>query len=455
MKALAYILFAGLFLFGCTPKKESQTKEIEVNVIIKTQPRGVSVFIDDKLDPIGKTPIQYTLQDDKSHMLRFEHPDYETTWRKIPASSESGSVRLDEIKMTPFSVPLVLKSKPSGATVSLNDEDLGKTPIYLKSVPLGRHKATFKVTGFDEKRMDINLDTPEYKIITAKMDSVMGNVVAVTDPPGADVYLDGIDKGTSDETTGRLDLGEVMEGKHLLTVKKDTFTEMEQDFLLKRGESKVISVPKLHPKPGVVKVVTTPAGANVYRDGLLVGITPTEIKNLDPGQITIRVESEGFAPVQKVVNVLPGITKLVNINLSSNFGGLTLSTEPSGCAVIIDGAKKGETEPGAVPGISKPFEIEQIRPGVHTLVIDKAGYETLKKQILIEKGKKTPLKTIKLKKLWLPTHRLKVKGTMKVVLVRVQQEDDKQIEVEERKDNGAKIRYVVKRENIEILKKLE
>jgi hypothetical protein len=87
---------------------------------------------------------------------------------------------------------VTIKSEPSGANVSINDIDIGRTPL-TDTIPMGEHH--FRVASPDGKRtMDstLALDQPtveiEFKFPPPPV--LTGGLEIITIPPGGTVYLD-------------------------------------------------------------------------------------------------------------------------------------------------------------------------------------------------------------------------------------------------------------------------
>nr|RMD81800.1 MAG: PEGA domain-containing protein [Lentisphaerota bacterium] len=207
-------------------------------------------------------------------------------------------------------------------------------------------------------------------------------------------------------------------------------------------------------QPGSLRILSDPNQASVYVNGKITGETPLTLRNLTPGIVSIRVTKDGYSSVLKRIQVLPGITKDVNIKLVSKYGSLVVTTEPSECRVLVDGALRGMTIPGDVPGISKPMHIEKLSPGVHNLVIEKPGFQTVSKQVVVAQGEKTVLKPIKLPVLWLPTHVLRQKGSLKSQRVKVISKSADKIEVEMKKGKSI-IRYSLRQDQIDLLQPIK
>lgn len=460
MKLLKYVSLAivgSLFFCGCQveDKNAKSNKRPTIRVTVKSDPPGATVFVDGKRHD-KQTPVELTVRDNLMHMLELNYPGYEPLWRQIPASEtgEDRIIPLDNLEMKKKTVPLILQSKPTGALVSLDNQDLGKTPRFVRAVPLGRHTAVFKFTGYSSTRVPIDLTREEYRVIKPTLESIMGAVTIVSRPGGAKVRLDGEPKGLTNSGTGVLKLTDVVEGRHKIHVEKAGYEDIEQTFLMKRHENMTITVPAMQAKPGSLTVTSEPSAANIYRGGYLAGRTPAELKHLPPGQVTLQVKKEGYESQTKPIRVLPGINKVVHFELVSNFGSLLTSTAPPGCSIIVDGDLKGESEAGAAPGISKPFRVDGLKKGLHTVIIQKAGYEQVTRQVLVQKGKNTVIPPVKLKKLWLPTHRLLLKGATKPVLVKVIQKTAKGYLIEE-KEGHSTIRSEIGMDAIVTMRKID
>ncbi len=455
------ILCLGLGLFalrGCLPETAAPPPPVvddKVTIRITTAPRGASVLLDGKKLK-HQTPL-VVKQDNRGHMLEIRYPGYQTVWRRIEPSRPGFEHNLDDLELKPKALPLILNSKPSGALVSLDGQDMGKTPIYLKKVLLGEHQAVFKFPGYESRRVVVNLLEGEPVIINKTLESLMGTVRVITSPAGAQVFLDGGAVGRTPKDGGPLTLAEVEEGKHILTIKKKPgYQDLEMPFTLKRHENKLIRTPELEPSPGTVTITSEPAGANVHRGVIFLGKTPVTLKDLAPGPIKVTVAKKGYGKITRTINVLAGIAKTVELALEKNFGSVSFIAAPPGAIIYIDGNRVGKTEAGEAPGISKLFVYEGLKPGTHVLRVAKSGFARREKQFLVQKGKETSFKKIiKLKKLWLPTHEMKTRKRAKTYRVRVLRETATKIEVEiyNRKD-GSKVRWEVERADIAHLKPL-
>jgi len=96
----------------------------------------------------------------------------------------------------------------------------------------------------------------------------------------------------------------------------------------------------LPPRLGTIAVNTSPPGANVSVDGQVAGTTPVTLQGLEPGNHTISLTKDGFAPSVIPVSIVAGANPPVAVALapSSPFGalptrapGLTMGTVVALC----------------------------------------------------------------------------------------------------------------------------
>lgn len=132
---------------------------------------------------------------------------------------------------------------------------------------------------------------------------------------------------------------------------------------------------------GVLKIVSTPAGAKVSIDGDPAGATPLTVKR-DAGSYVVSIELAGFAPVSKQVDVEAGKAAVLNETLLQAAGYLEIAVSPDAAAraasIAIDGNAAG-------PGKQGPFKV-----GTHTVRAEAQGYKPAEAKFSVDSGGTTP-----------------------------------------------------------------
>lgn len=143
-----------------------------------------------------------------------------------------------------------------------------------------------------------------------------------------------------------------------------------------RGETPIeIEIP-LAP---LLRITSTPSGADAYIDDANVGKTPVEVE-VAPGTHRIRVTRKNYIPQEETLSVTKD-TQL-HFDLKPSWGLLTVDSSPSGAEVIVDGNVVGTT----------PLKELNLSVGTHRLVLRKEGYGESRVEITIRPGELTTLK---------------------------------------------------------------
>ena len=132
---------------------------------------------------------------------------------------------------------------------------------------------------------------------------------------------------------------------------------------------------------GVV-IETDPVAAEVFLDGELLGSSSIELPPMAFGEHDVRVEKEGFLPLEERFELVAGdaIEPLV-FALQSARISLFLESVPAGAAVTIDGERSGQT----------PLEDVELEPGQHEIQVSRKGYNSWRSVVVARAGESVNL----------------------------------------------------------------
>ena len=116
---------------------------------------------------------------------------------------------------------------------------------------------------------------------------------------------------------------------------------------------------------GYLSLSSSPSRAMVYVGDRLLALTPLNIVRLAPGNYTLRVVKEAYKDHSQEIELSEGGLTSLQIDLEPNFGGLEVSSQPSGAKVYIDRRPRGQS-----PGL-----IEKVVVGSHEIRLTAEGYE--------------------------------------------------------------------------------
>lgn len=156
---------------------------------IKTEPQGATVYIDGK--NYGLTPLDiYDIEVGK-HEVLITKEGYKSITKEIEISEDI--IEISEILEKGVSKAYI-NSNPRGATVIIDGKEIGKTPLEIKEISLGRHFITLKALGYEEMTKTIDI-TNELNTFSFSLIQLNHTLIIETEPEGATVYLDDVIKG--------------------------------------------------------------------------------------------------------------------------------------------------------------------------------------------------------------------------------------------------------------------
>ena len=191
---------------------------------------------------------------------------------------------------------------------------------------------------------------------------------------GAMVYFDDDYKGEIAE--GILDVPVYVTGTpyRTFTIEKEGYKTYTGTITSVPAKGQVIDIyAKLSALPlieyGTLHLLVTPTLSTIYYDGTETGIVPPNgvfiIRNVVPGNHAIQVSHEGYVPQTMELFVENNEIKKVPVTLQKAVSGtLTVSSDPSGAGVYLDGQMIGMT----------PLTVADVSAGEHTLLITMEGY---------------------------------------------------------------------------------
>ena len=165
----------------------------------------------------------------------------------------------------------------------------------------------------------------------------------------------------------RLPVGErvlLREGPHTVRVSKQGYYDVAQTFVVGSDPTLTVRL-KMRKKPGrLIVSAETDDEAIVTIDGSLIGKAPYGPVELEPGEHSVRVESDRYLPFEDFVDIA-GLdrTHTLHVQLVPRWADVEVSSEPAGADVFV-----GETRVGTTP-----VSIELLE-GTHELTVARDGY---------------------------------------------------------------------------------
>jgi hypothetical protein len=132
---------------------------------------------------------------------------------------------------------------------------------------------------------------------------------------------------------------------------------------------------------GTIHLLVTPTLSTVYFDGAEAGRVPPDgifiIYNIVPGNHSIQISKEGFTTLTIEQNVMANDIVKVPVTLEAiSSGSLSVSSNPSGAQIFLDGENMGVT----------PLTLPSIAEGQHSLLLQLAGYSDYNETVTVTPG---------------------------------------------------------------------
>lgn len=267
---------------------------------------------------------------------------------------------------------LVFNSVPDGADIYLSQEGgeekhIGTTPMS-KKMPYGKYTYRAKKYKYsdDVGLIDLNKDrlTMDLKLVSAS-----GSIKVNSSPSGASVYLNGNDTGK--KTPCLLD--SVPSGRCDIRLQLTNYAPATRTVTVNNGETSDILV-TLESRFATITINSLP-GAIIKVNGAEVGKT-TYKENLQEGIYDVEVLLAGHQTETKQIEVVANQSQTITLNPTPIYGTIDVNSNPMGATITINGKSYGDT----------PTTIDNLLIGEYDVEINKAGYEGIKRHVVITKN---------------------------------------------------------------------
>ena len=165
-------------------------------VRIDSKPRGAKVRVDGKA--YGTTPMSLELVEGR-HDVELTLAGYKT-YRGVVEVEANQALHFPRVRLEFAEGILALESNPSGATVTVNGEYSGHTPLELPLKRGKNHKFEITKAGYEAVLRQIQIEPGQTKKLNVSLPPRQGEVKISALPPDAIVYVQGVDRGPANQT---------------------------------------------------------------------------------------------------------------------------------------------------------------------------------------------------------------------------------------------------------------
>ncbi len=296
--------------------------KLKVTPIIIAQPEGYgSVRIE--TDPPAcyilfngirlpeKTPLVLENQSTGNHKIQldggFEWIPLDTVLTILPDTMITYQYRLSNRKIA----NLRMNSQPEGASVYLDDEFLGTTPLNRNDLVDGEVMIRMELADYQPVTKQILLTEGEETTLFFPLQPQTGMVSISANQPGTELSLDGCFLAVFEDSPLYRDSVKV--GFHQVIAFKEGYYETRDSIRIKHNEMTSLEF-KLIPKPGSISITSEPAGAKVNIKGGLSDITtPGSIDSVKAGEFLLKGKLNGYHTLMLKGVLEPGSQQNVDL----------------------------------------------------------------------------------------------------------------------------------------------
>lgn len=344
-------------------------------VVVRSEPSAAEVVLDG--ETVGQTPWLGVVPVGMHELLLKKQGFLEVvSTLEVPENRDLEIVRSlpPEAERALFAV----SSDPMGASVSIDGQPLGDTPLIGPN-PEGKYTLTVQKPGHAraERTLIFTRDrSVETSFSLVKLPPEPALAIT-TDPPGADVSVDGQALGKTPF------IGVVPAGDHVVTLALDGRRITQAQILMPEERDldlRFAMVEDTVERAAVLAVSSYPAGATITVDGVELEEKTPYIGALAPGAHEVKLALDGFQTYERTIEMAETNDVELTIGLVAlppppGPSKVVIDTEQPDVAIRVDGRDIGDA----------PATIE-LDAGDHVAVAKKEGFRTLEEHFTVNQG---------------------------------------------------------------------
>ncbi|WFN34418.1 PEGA domain-containing protein [Methanogenium sp. S4BF] len=303
---------------------------------ISSSPSGAAVYI--KNIYYGTTPQLVTGLTPGNHVVQLTHSGYEP-WSQTAGvtAGQTNTVSAVLVRKQELGT-LAVSSNPSGAAIYLDGAYYGTTPMTISGLTAGLHDLELTKAGYEDAVMLVSIYADQVTTVSKSLLKISspstGSIQVTSNPAYASISVNGIYYGETKPGTPLIISG-LSPGRYSVQATLTGYSDAVTSAVVNAGAATPISFSLSPVTPDIttasLKVTSAPAGAMVYMDNVLAGITPLTVPDITPGVRAVTVTLSGYR------------NQVVSVDLAAG--------ESGSLDVALDPAPVPEQSPAGIPMI--------------------------------------------------------------------------------------------------------
>jgi len=163
---------------------------------VATSPANATVFLDDAV--VGSTPLEHRIEAGE-RVVEIRRKGFKSFSRRFQATAGE-AVDLGLVRLVPVDGRLAVASDPTGATVTVNEVFRGTAPLELDLAPGTTYEVTVSMAGRGTFTTRVEVSSGQRSEVRAELEMLSGEVSVTSLPPRAQLLVDGVPSGTTNQT---------------------------------------------------------------------------------------------------------------------------------------------------------------------------------------------------------------------------------------------------------------
>ena len=245
-------------------------------------------------------------------------------------------------------------SSPEGATVLVDENSVGSTPLEALPIAAGEHELKILAERYLPYRQAIDVTGMEVaQAFAVDLEPAWANIAISSVPIGATIFVDGEDVGRTPA------LLEILQGEHQVELRLPRYRGWQQSLSVSAGVHQNLEPVTLLPADGILQLSSRPSKANVTVNGEFQGQTPLSLSLEPDGEHRIAVFKPGYSRATRTVQLAAEEERELSVQLKPQLGEVQVMVLPAEAEILVDGRNRGSgSQTLSLPAFEQTLEIK-------------------------------------------------------------------------------------------------
>jgi formylglycine-generating enzyme required for sulfatase activity len=225
---------------------------------INSDPANATVSVDGMV--VGQTPLEHRVEAGERR-VEIRRSGFKPVSRQLKVTAGE-EIDLGLVQLIPVDGRLVVVSVPGGASVTVDDVFRGTTPLEMDLAPGSSYEINVSMAGHAAYEEDIAITSGQRSEVRAELKMLTGEVSVTSVPTRAELLIDGVPTGTTDQTL------ELEARPHLIEIRLDGYVPFRTTMTPEPGLTQAVHATLKEAGPaGLPSTISSPQGIDLVLVG--------------------------------------------------------------------------------------------------------------------------------------------------------------------------------------------